>query len=177
MSYLIMFDGHLKYKIVDTKDKKDIPTAVCKCDSWDIAVDRCYALNEETKKGSFMINFFYKLFNHDKIDDLSRTLDIYKERNEQLEYEVKEYKGYKLKFEVTKLYVDDDEGLLELFELAKNADEYKRRLQDDGLFGSQAAMQQLAAGRANAGYGPASAVDILAKTSQLQSALSVGFYQ
>lgn len=70
------------------------------------------------------MKWLYKLFNHDKIDDLNRNLDIYKERNEQLEKEVREYKGYKLKYEVTKLYVDDDEGLLELFDLAKNRDEY-----------------------------------------------------
>lgn len=69
-----------------------------------------------------MIKLFYKLFNHDKIDDLQRTLDIYKERNSQLEKENMEYKGYKLKYEVTKLYVEDDDALLELFALAKKHD-------------------------------------------------------
>lgn len=120
-----------------------------------------------------MINFFYKLFNHDKIDDLNRTLDIYKERNEQLEDEVREYKGYKLKFEVTKLYVDDDEGLLELFELAKKADEYKRRLQDGGLFGLQHLSQERANAIANLGCGIS---NDLARQSGLQAALSGRFY-
>ena len=69
-----------------------------------------------------MIKLFYRLFNHDKIDDMQRTIDIYKERNSQLEKENMEYKGYKLKYEVTKLYVEDDEALLELFEVAKKHD-------------------------------------------------------
>jgi hypothetical protein len=71
-----------------------------------------------------MIKLFYKLFNHDKIDDQNRVIDIYKERNEQLEAELREYKGYKLKYEVTKLYVEDDEALLELLELAKHRVNY-----------------------------------------------------
>lgn len=69
-----------------------------------------------------MIRFFHKLFNHDKIADMQRTLDIYKERNSQLEKENMEYKGYKLKYEVTKLYVEDDDALLELFDIAKKHD-------------------------------------------------------
>ena len=69
-----------------------------------------------------MLKFFYDLFNHNKIDDLNRTLDTYKERNEQLEADVRLYKGYKLKYEVTKLYVEDDEALLELFEAAEKVD-------------------------------------------------------
>lgn len=67
-----------------------------------------------------MIKFLHRLFNHDKIEELNRTLDIYKERNEQLEEEVRLYKGYKLKYEVTKLYVEDDEALLEILEAAQN---------------------------------------------------------
>ena len=69
-----------------------------------------------------MIKFFYKLLNHDKIDEMQRTINIYKERNNQLEKENMEYKGYKLKYEVTKLYVEDDEALIELFEVAKKHD-------------------------------------------------------
>lgn len=69
-----------------------------------------------------MIKLFYKLFNHDKIDDMQRTIDIYRERNQQLEKENMEYKGYKLKYEVTKLYVEDDDALLELFDIAKKHD-------------------------------------------------------
>ena len=69
-----------------------------------------------------MIKFLYKLFNQHKIDDLNRQLDTYRDRVKQLEEDVREYKGYKLKYEVTKLYVDDDEGLLELFDAAKSKD-------------------------------------------------------
>ena len=69
-----------------------------------------------------MIKLFYRLFNHDKIDEMQRTIDVYKERNSQLEKENMEYKGYKLKYEVTKLYVEDDEALIELFEVAKKHD-------------------------------------------------------
>lgn len=73
-----------------------------------------------------MFDFLHKFFNHDKIDELNRCIDIYKERNEQLEKELSEYKGYKLKYEVTKLYVEgDDAALLELFEIAKKAEEYR----------------------------------------------------
>lgn len=68
------------------------------------------------------MRWLYRLFNHDKIDEMQRTIDIYRERNLQLEEENREYKGYKLKFEVTKLYVEDDEALLELFEVAKKHD-------------------------------------------------------
>ncbi len=71
-----------------------------------------------------MIKLFYKLFNHDKIDDMQRTIEIYKERNSQLEKENMEYKGYKLKYQVTKMYVEDDAALLELFETAKKHDTY-----------------------------------------------------
>ena len=69
-----------------------------------------------------MIKLFYRLFNHDKIDEMKRTIDIYKDRNSQLEKENMELKGYKLKYQVTKLYVEDDDALLELFEVAKKHD-------------------------------------------------------
>lgn len=71
-----------------------------------------------------MIKWLYRLLNHDKIEELNKTIDIYRDRNKQLESEVREYKRYKLKFEVTKLYVDDDEGLLELFEIAEKNQRY-----------------------------------------------------
>lgn len=63
--------------------------------------------------------WLYKFFNNDKIAELNKTIKIYKERNKQLEDEVGKYKSYKLKFDVIKLYVEDDEALLELFELAE----------------------------------------------------------
>jgi len=95
-----------------------------------------------------MIKLFYRLFNHDKIDEMQRTIEIYKERNSQLEEENREYKGYKLKYEVTKLYVEDDEALLELFDVAKKhdarvtAEQYRNNV----LRGMQAAQQQVTSG-------------------------------
>ena len=75
--------------------------------------------------------FIRSLFNLDVIDGLNRTIDVYKERNEQLEAEVEKLKGYKLKYEVTKLYVDDDEALLELFDIAKKNEASHNRLHSD----------------------------------------------
>lgn len=92
-----------------------------------------------------MIKLFYRLFNHDKLDENQRTIDIYKERNEQLEAEVREYKGYKLKYEVTKLYVEDDDALLELFDVAKKHEYQNSRLSSDAAR-QQAAMYQGAGG-------------------------------
>ncbi len=92
-----------------------------------------------------MIKLFYKLLNHDKIDELQRTIEIYKERNGQLEKENMEYKGYKLKYEVTKLYVEDDEALLELFEVAKKHDiEISNRQSDIGQLQAMQAAQNAA---------------------------------
>ena len=100
------------------------------------------------------MKWIYKIFNHDKIDEMQRTIDIYRERNEQLEKENREYKGYKLKYEVTKLYVEDDDALIEIFELAEKAEKYK---QNSILIGRNAAQQQLAGGMLNAlAYGAAS---------------------
>ena len=110
-----------------------------------------------------MINFLYKLFNHDKIDKLNNTRDMHMERIKQLELEVKEYKGYKLKYKVAKMYVNDDEGLLELFEIAEKAERFKHR--EPTL--QQAAAQQQAAALNGIGIGFASA-----ETLQVLSAFS-----
>lgn len=91
-----------------------------------------------------MIKLFYRMFNHDKIDDMKRTIDVYKERNSQLEKENMEYKGYKLKYEVTKLYVEDDEALIELFDIAKkhDAETLNRQRGNEQLRAMQARQQQ-----------------------------------
>ena len=89
-----------------------------------------------------MIKLFYRLLNHDKIDDMQRIIDIYKERNSQLEKENMQYKGYKLKYEVTKLYVEDDEALIELFDIAKKRDAYISNAQSGISQSSQLAAQQ-----------------------------------
>ena len=80
-----------------------------------------------------MIKFLHKLFNQDKIEEMERALSVYQERNEQLEKELKEYKAYKLKYEVTKLYVEDDDALLELFEAAQKRDAWLAERQRGGL--------------------------------------------
>jgi hypothetical protein len=71
-----------------------------------------------------MINFFRKWFNLDKVDELNRSLEIYRERCEQLEGDVREYKGYKLKYRVAMLQNDEDE-FMELLEMAKKVEDYE----------------------------------------------------
>ncbi len=61
-----------------------------------------------------MIKFFYNLFNHDKLNALEKEVLIYKERVEQLEKELREYKGYKLKYQVAQMLVDDDPAIDEI---------------------------------------------------------------
>ena len=80
-----------------------------------------------------MIKFLYRLFNQDEIDRLNNKLEIHRARTEQLEAEVREYKGYKLKYEVTKLYIDDEEGLLELFEIAEKNEKHSADMQNNQL--------------------------------------------
>lgn len=87
-----------------------------------------------------MIKLFYRLFNHDKIDDMQHTIDVYKERNSQLEKENMGYKDYKLKYDVLKLYVEDDSALIELFDIAKKADLYNRRSQQQGNWNALSGM-------------------------------------
>ena len=100
------------------------------------------------------MKWLYRLFNHDKIDDMQRTIDIYKERNAQLEDENREYKGYKLKYEVTKLYVEDDDALIELFDAAKKHEaEMLDRQRGNDRLRSMAAAQQAGIGQALYGYG------------------------
>lgn len=60
-------------------------------------------------------------------------METYRTRNQQLEEELREYKGYKLKYQVAQLYIEDDEAILELFETAKKADEYNSRNQLSNL--------------------------------------------
>ena len=101
-----------------------------------------------------MIKLFYKLFNHDKIDEMQRTIEIYKERNSQLEKENMEYKGYKLKYEVTKLYVEDDEALMELFEVAKKHDiEMSNRQRGSDQLRDMSTLQQQNHALALCGFG------------------------
>lgn len=107
-----------------------------------------------------MIKFLYKLFNQDEIDRLNNKLEIHRARTEQLEVEVREYKGYKLKYEVVKLYVDDEEGLLELFEIAEKNERHSAGLQRSQLALGQSAVLQMVGvgGLGQAGAGIANAL-------------------
>lgn len=135
------------------------------------------------------MKWLYKLFNNDKIDELNRTIDIYKERNEQLESELREYKGYKLKYRVAKLLAEDDEGLLELLELAKKVDEYNANLQRDAIrkdyfancqqgFGSGLANLQAAAGlsAAHAQFGYSNPDYLNTRASEMDRLVRQGGY-
>jgi len=89
-----------------------------------------------------MIGFFYRLFNHDKIDRLNQRLKEIDEAMTSMEAELREYKGYKLKYRVAKMYVDDDDALLELFDLAREKEREKSVNQRQALYGLTAAQQQ-----------------------------------
>lgn len=116
-----------------------------------------------------MIKWIYRLLNHDQIDKLNETIDTYRERNKQLEAEVREYKGYKLKFEVTKLYVEDDEALLELFEVAKNNEQHSASRQHHWL--SDGRQSAFGGARATGGLGLAGLQNLTAAAAQQR-----GFY-
>jgi len=88
-----------------------------------------------------VIKFLHKLFNYHKIDELERVMETYRARNQQLEEELREYKGYKLKYELAELYVNDDEALLEIFEAAEEKASEKAALQQS----QQSQQRQLSA--------------------------------
>jgi hypothetical protein len=92
-----------------------------------------------------MIKLLYHLFNHDKIDRLKDMLDTCEQRIQTLEALVEEGKGYKLKYRVTKLYVDDDEALLELFELAERNERDRVDHQETALLRRASATSQQSA--------------------------------
>lgn len=92
-----------------------------------------------------MIKFLHRIFNYHKIDELERVMETYRTRNQQLEDELREYKGYKLKYQVAQLYIEDDEAILEIFEAAQKIEDDKnnsRRILQGGGLGQLAAQQQ-----------------------------------
>jgi len=103
-----------------------------------------------------MIGFIYRLFNHDKIDRLNQRLKEIDEAMTSMEAELREYKGYKLKYRVAKMYVDDDEALLELFDLAREKERGKSSDQRQALYGLAAAQQQQMASAYQRGLRPMS---------------------
>jgi len=85
-----------------------------------------------------MIEFFRQLFNEDKsvqnaligvndVDVINANIDAYREKIEKLEAEVKEYKGYKLKYQVAILQSNEAE-YLELLEIAEANEKYKEEM-------------------------------------------------
>jgi len=100
-----------------------------------------------------MIKFLHRLFNHHKIDDLKRVMETYRVRNQQLEDELREYKGYKLKYQVAQLYIEDDEAILEIFEAAQKVEDNKNNQTLYNQLGlqQQAAAQQQGIGRYTGG--------------------------
>ena len=73
-----------------------------------------------------MIKFFYRLFNHHKLDKLNQEVEVYRTRVQQLEEEVRVYKGYKLKYKVARMLVDDDPAIDELLDCYKETEKQKR---------------------------------------------------
>lgn len=93
-----------------------------------------------------MIKLLHRIFNYHKIDELERVMETYRVRNQQLEDELREYKGYKLKYQVAQLYIEDDEAIIEIFEAAQKIEDDKDNMRDilqgQGL-GQLAAQQQM----------------------------------
>ena len=61
-------------------------------------------------------------FNKDKINEMQKTIDIYKERNSQLEKYVKRAEDAELKVKCMQMYIDDDDAIIELLEATKKKD-------------------------------------------------------
>ncbi len=75
---------------------------------------------------------FRLIFNHNQLDslryrihDAEKEIDIYRDRVQQLEAEVREYKGYKLKYQVAQMLVDDDPAIEELLDCYKETQKQK----------------------------------------------------
>jgi len=146
-----------------------------------------------------MIKFLKYIFNHDQMDLLKNTIglqsesilkqdqsiNVYRERNKQLEDQVKELESYKLKYEITKLYVEDDDALFELFEanelFEKNFKKAENQKADKIIAASQNAYlaQQQAnvlTGRGGLGGYGAAAQGQLASGSQLANLMGYRGY-
>lgn len=77
------------------------------------------------------------IFNNSKIAELEATLRIYEERNKQLEQYKKKSKDLELKVKCMKMYIDDDDALIEIFEAAKKHD---RQISEDQRYRNRQAM-------------------------------------
>lgn len=66
------------------------------------------------------MNLLRKIFNLDKLDSLRSDLDSSYESVAILKSEIEELEEYKLKYRIAKMYIDDDEALLELLEAEKS---------------------------------------------------------
>ena len=72
--------------------------------------------------------FFYNMLCQEKIEKMQTTIDTYRNRNVQLEAEVESLKEFRLKYKIAKMYVDDDEALLELFSAESESAAEKNRM-------------------------------------------------
>ena len=95
-----------------------------------------------------MKSFFLKLFNLDRLADLNARLEIYRVRNAELEEEVKVNAGYRLKYKIAQMLVDDDPAIDELLECYKKKEaddlgEYQRRMMFADSRAQSAAFGQL----------------------------------
>ena len=59
------------------------------------------------KMKSLMHHFFYNILCKEKIAKMQTTIDVYRERNDQLEKEVETLKEFRFKYKIAKMYIDD----------------------------------------------------------------------
>lgn len=62
-----------------------------------------------------------RLFNQDEIKKLNETLESYRNSNKYFEKENERLKEFELKYKLVKLYIEDDDELIELLDLAKES--------------------------------------------------------
>ncbi len=106
---------------------------------------------------------FRFIFNHDQLDslrykihDAEKEIDIYRDRVQQLEAEVREYKGYKLKYKVAQMLVDDDPAIEELLDCYKETQRQKNTNQTLAMDIMRAREEQLAMAAQGQAFGSAS---------------------
>ena len=64
------------------------------------------------------------IFNKRLIAELEDTNEVYRERNKQLEQEVKELKEFRLKYKIAQMLIDDDPAIDELLTAHKAKSEF-----------------------------------------------------
>ncbi len=90
------------------------------------------------------MKMFNKLFNLDKLKSKNESIDALLVLNKDLEKQIFELKGYKLKYRAAQMLVDDDEALLEVIGYAECNESKKNSVRE---------AQRHAAGRAGTAGG------------------------